>query len=78
MNQHVPLNVVLVKVIKELRLSKRNEDAHRDNYRGFRKEGEQQLSLPCRSYYIHLKSLCMLQQLARCTKISSLILRASH
>jgi hypothetical protein len=41
MNQHVPLTVVLVKVIKELRLSKRNEDAHRDNYRGFRKEGEQ-------------------------------------
>jgi hypothetical protein len=39
MNQHVPLTVVLVKVIKELRLSKRNEDAHRDNYRGFRKEG---------------------------------------
>jgi hypothetical protein len=25
-----------------LRLSKRNEDAHRDNYRGFKKEEEQQ------------------------------------
>ena len=57
-------------------MSKRNEDAHRDNYRGFKKEEEQQpaarkkedvveleqqLSLACRSSRDHCNSLAVLR-----------------